>query len=157
MRRREFYKAVGEMAALAGDARVLLDAAEQEMRSVRGMEAQKSALPMDRLGDIYLQDDALGQIYQAINAPALESAYRATARDGRKFTAEQIPAVTQLFTPRWVVEFLLHNSLGKLWKQMHPDTELAKSWSWMVRGEEDEPWRCATRAICGFVIRRVGR
>ncbi len=62
------------------------------------------------------QDDALGQIYQAINAPNLERAYRATARERRKFTDDEIPSVTQLFTtPRFVVEFLLHNTLGRLW------------------------------------------
>jgi hypothetical protein len=69
-------------------------------------------------------DDALGQVYQAINAPALEAAYRATARDRRKFTAAEIPAVTQLFTPKWVVEFLLQNTLGKLWRELHPDSRL---------------------------------
>src|SRR5688500_10553318 len=51
------------------------------------------------------RDDALGAAYQALNAPALEAAYRATARDGRKFTPEEIPSVTGLFTPAWVAEF----------------------------------------------------
>jgi len=82
------------------------------------------------LAELLAQDDALGQIYQAINAPALERAYRATSLQRRKFTADEIPAVTQLFTPKWVVEFLLHNTLGRLWRQMHPDTRL--KWKWAV-------------------------
>src|SRR5688500_9232239 len=53
------------------------------------------------------RDDALGAAYQALNAPALEAAYRATARDGRKFTTDEIPSVTGLFTPAWVAAFLL--------------------------------------------------
>jgi hypothetical protein len=82
------------------------------------------------LAELLRQDDALGQIYQAINSPALEEAYRATALQRRKFTADEIPAVTQLFTPKWVVEFLLHNTLGRLWRQMHPDSQL--QWEWLV-------------------------
>lgn len=75
-----------------------------------------------------LEDDALGRIYQALNAPALESSYRATARERRKFTQDEIPTVTQLFTPRWVVEFLLHNTLGRLWRAWHPDSSVAFRW-----------------------------
>ena len=85
------------------------------------------------LRDVLGQDDALGHIYQAINAPALEAAYRATARDRRKFTTAEIPAVTQLFTPKWVVEFLLHNTLGKLWIEEHPESSLAHKWNWLVK------------------------
>src|SRR5687768_377041 len=73
-------------------------------------------------------DDALGRIYQALNAPALEAAYRAARRDRRKFTEADIPAVTQLFTPRWVVEFLMHNTLGALWLETHPDSRVILPW-----------------------------
>jgi type I restriction-modification system DNA methylase subunit len=74
--------------------------------------------------DFLDEDDALGQLYQAMNADAMESAYRATARDRRKFSTEEIPSVSQLFTPKWVVEFLLHNTLGKRWMEWHPDSRL---------------------------------
>jgi hypothetical protein len=82
----------------------------------------------NRFGDLLARDDALGWFFQAINQPALRAAYRATARTGRKFASSEIPAVTQLFTPRWVVEFLLHNTLGRLWRQMHPDSKIRFSW-----------------------------
>src|SRR5262249_33645813 len=50
----------------------------------------------------------------------------------RKFHGDEIPAVTQLFTPRWVIEFLLQNSLGRLWLEMHPHSVLRESWKWLV-------------------------
>ena len=90
---------------------------------------------LGELQSLLHHDDLLGQIYQAINAPALEAAYRATARERRKFTADEIPAVTQLFTPKWVVEFLLQNTLGRLWLEIHPDSGLGKKWKWLVKGE----------------------
>src|SRR3954463_9351039 len=70
------------------------------------------------------RDDALGIVYQALNAPKLERAYRATTLQKRKFSSEEIPAVTGLFTPRWVVEFLLQNTLGRTWINTHPDSRL---------------------------------
>ena len=90
---------------------------------------------LGELRSLLRHDDLLGQIYQAINAPALEAAYRATARERRKFTADEIPSVTQLFTPKWVVEFLLQNTLGKLWLEIHPDSRLGKKWKWLTKGD----------------------
>jgi SAM-dependent methyltransferase len=40
--------------------------------------------------------------------------------------------VTQLFTPRWVVDFLLHNTLGKQWMEWHPDSCVGRELKWLV-------------------------
>lgn len=116
-----------------GGARGLLTAVADGMRSARAEPAFVTA-ELGELQSLLHHDDLLGQIYQAINAPALEAAYRATARERRKFTADEIPAVTQLFTPKWVVEFLLQNTLGRLWLEIHPDSGLGKKWKWLVKG-----------------------
>jgi hypothetical protein len=140
--RRTLYKIVAEMLPRVGGAEALLNAAAGAMRT------QSGSLP--GLEPLLNQDDALGRIYQAINAPALEAAYRGTARTGRKFTAEEIPAVTQLFTPKWIVEFLLQNSLGRLWLRMHTDTRLRKKWNWFVDALEQpiQPRRALDLRIC---------
>jgi hypothetical protein len=126
--RRETYKLVASMLPHAGGAMKLLDRATNLMRGDSAHHGE--------LREVLGQDDALGHIYQAINAPALEAAYRATARDRRKFTTAEIPAVTQLFTPKWVVEFLLHNTLGKLWTAGNPASALPSKWKWMVKPAE---------------------
>jgi N-6 DNA Methylase len=125
--RRKLYRIVAELLPRVGGAEALLDSVADAMR-------MKGEVPgfLGDLQSLLNQDDALGRIYQAINAPALEAAYRGTARTGRKFTSGEIPAVTQLFTPRWVVEFLLQNSLGRIWVRMHSDTRLRKTWTWFV-------------------------
>ncbi len=142
MDRRKLYKIVAEMLPRFGGVDGLLDAAADAMRTRSG------SLP--GLEPLLNQDDALGRIYQAINAPALEAAYRGTARTGRKFTRKEIPAVTQLFTPKWVVEFLLQNSLGRLWLRMHPDTRLRKEWTWVVDSPNKQipPRRVIDLRIC---------
>lgn len=124
MDRRKINKIVADLLPQFGGPAQLLGAIADGMR-----EPAKAPPP---LSSILKSDDALGQIYQAINAPALEAAYRATAADRRKFTPAEIPAVTQLFTPKWVVEFLLQNALGSLWLEIHPDSKLKKNWKWLI-------------------------
>jgi hypothetical protein len=115
--------------AMQGDEPRLLRGVAASMRAMRGLPTDEpglSATWLDRadVRELLSADDALGQIYQASRAGALERAYRATARERRKFRPREIPAVTGLFTPRWIVEFLLHNTLGRLWQEMHPNTRL---------------------------------
>jgi hypothetical protein len=127
---RELFRWVGKKLPDTGGAGGLLAEAERQMRVLRADPNSKIAGVLAGMEELLLADDGLGRIYQAINAPALEKAYRATARERRKFTAEEIPAVTQLFTPNWVVKFLLHNTLGSLWRGMHPDSKLR--WQYLV-------------------------
>lgn len=107
MKQKHLYKVVADHIGKPGGREKLLGSA---IDALRGDDHAKNHLI--ELQNILAHDDALGKIYQAINAPALETAYRATTQQRRKFSSEEIPAVTQLFTPRFVVEFLLQNTLG---------------------------------------------
>ena len=69
-------------------------------------------------------EETVGWVYQAFNSEELQAAFAGAREQGRKFVPEDIPAVTQLFTIRWVVQFLIENSLGKLWLDIHPDSAL---------------------------------
>ena len=84
MKRREVYSLVAEFAELAGSRKALVAAAIGAMRMIRGLGHSPGDLAAKMLDSplrtILLRDDALGEIYQALNAPALEAAYRATAR-----------------------------------------------------------------------------
>src|SRR5690349_20899789 len=119
-----------------GDERQLLHRFIATMRAVRDLPTDVD--PIDDPDALALAklDDALGVLYQALSAPKLQAAYRATSRQRRKFRADEIPAVTQLFTPRWVVEFLLQNTLGRLWVQWHPDSQLPQRWRWMIKSND---------------------
>ncbi len=134
MTSRSLRRHVAQALEAAGGARPLLDAAAECMtQSPARSDSGKTGKILRHLKLFLRQDDGLGQIYQAINAPALEAAYRQTAIRRRKFRKSEIPAVTQLFTPKWVVEFLLQNTLGMLWRQMHPDTRLVRRWPWLLQ------------------------
>ena len=52
---------------------------------------------------------------------------------------EDIPAVTQLFTPHWIVRYLAENSLGRLWMLNHPASRLVDRMDYYIKPERDEP------------------
>lgn len=54
-----------------------------------------------------------------------------------KGDADTIPAATQLFTPDWIVRYLVQNSVGRLWMQTHPDSTLADGWEYYIQPTED--------------------
>ncbi|HTL28802.1 MAG TPA: N-6 DNA methylase, partial [Tepidisphaeraceae bacterium] len=149
---RQLNQWVADVRTRAGSAQRVLDACHRAMRELRGLPISGiSASDFELNGEltpaaelVLQQDDALGRIYQSLNAPALEASYRATTRERRKFKDSEIPAVTQLFTPRWVVEFLLHNTLGRRWLDWHPDSSIKLPW--LVKREEPncEPFRTAS-------------
>ncbi len=77
-------------------------------------------------------EETIGWVYQSFNSEELEKAFREVRISGKKFEAEDIPSVTQLFTPRWIVRFLVENTLGKLWIEMHPDSNLKNDLKYLV-------------------------
>ncbi|MGH2107642.1 BREX-1 system adenine-specific DNA-methyltransferase PglX [Aerococcus urinaeequi] len=56
-----------------------------------------------------------------------------------KYDAADIPAATQLFTPDWIVKYLVQNSVGRKWLEAHPEhSELSKNWKYYINHEDDE-------------------
>ena len=56
-----------------------------------------------------------------------------------KITKNEIPAATQLFTPDWIVRYMVENSLGRLWLEGHPNAELHDGWKYYLDEAEQEP------------------
>lgn len=77
-------------------------------------------------------EETIGWVYQGFSAEELQAAFTAAKQDKKKFEPEDIPAVTQLFTIRWVVRFLVENTLGRIWVEMHPDSRMAQSLGYLV-------------------------
>ncbi|MBQ9006840.1 MAG: BREX-1 system adenine-specific DNA-methyltransferase PglX, partial [Atopobiaceae bacterium] len=79
--------------------------------------------------------EVLGWLYQFYIAERKDEYFASK----KKATAADIPAATQLFTPKWIVAFLAENSLGRLWMLNNPGSELAGSMEYYVAPEGDEP------------------
>ena len=81
------------------------------------------------------QVEIIGWLYQYYNTEPKAAAF---AKDG-KITKEEIPAVTQLFTPDWIVRYMVENSLGRLWVEGHPDCGLKENWKYYLEEAQQEP------------------
>ena len=81
------------------------------------------------------QVEIIGWLYQYYNTEPKAAAF---AKNG-KITKEEIPAVTQLFTPDWIVRYMVENSLGRLWVEGHPDCGLKENWKYYLEEAKQEP------------------
>ena len=58
---------------------------------------------------------------------------------GKVVQSEDIPAATQLFTPNWIVQYLVQNSVGRLWLMANPASQLASEWPYYIQPAEQTP------------------
>jgi len=88
------------------------------------------------LGEAEWQEiEVLGWLYQYYISE-LKDAYMARKSAYKK---EEIPAVTQLFTPKWIVQYLVHNSLGRTWLLHYPESALKAKMPYYIEPAPQEP------------------
>ena len=58
---------------------------------------------------------------------------------GKVVKSEDIPAATQLFTPNWIVQYLVQNSVGRLWLMANPTSTLKSKWPYYIEPAEQTP------------------
>ena len=80
----------------------------------------------------------IGWLYQYYNAEPKDQVF-ANLKKNIKISKENIPAATQLFTPDWIVRYMVENSLGRLWVEGHPDDGLKANWKYYLEEAEQEP------------------
>ena len=80
----------------------------------------------------------IGWLYQYYNTELKDDTF-ALLKKNVKITKERIPAATQLFTPDWIVRYMVENSLGRLWLEGHPNAELRGGWKYYLDEAEQEP------------------
>lgn len=84
------------------------------------------------------QVEIIGWLYQYYNTEPKDEAF-ALLKKNVKITKERIPAATQLFTPDWIVRYMVENSLGRLWVEGHPSAELKAGWKYYLEEAQQEP------------------
>jgi len=76
-----------------------------------------------------------GWLYQYFISPKKDEVYEGL-RKNKKIAKEDIPAATQLFTPDWIVKYMVENSLGRLWLASHPESRLKSGWYYYIEEAE---------------------
>ena len=83
------------------------------------------------------QVQIIGWMYQYYNSELKDDTF-ALLKKNVKITKERIPAATQLFTPDWIVRYMVENSLGRLWYEGHNDFDKSQ-WKYYLDEAEQEP------------------
>lgn len=84
--------------------------------------------------DDWRETEIIGWIYQDYIAEKKDVLIKAK----KQYTVDQIPAVTQLFTPKWIVQYMVENSLGRLWMLNRPHSRLYERMEYYIRPDEQE-------------------
>ena len=82
------------------------------------------------------QVEIIGWLYQYYNTEPKAEVFGRPS--GTKIRKEDIPAATQLFTPDWIVRYMVENSLGRLWVEGHPNDELKANWKYYLEEAKQE-------------------
>ncbi|MFK4893794.1 BREX-1 system adenine-specific DNA-methyltransferase PglX [Lactococcus petauri] len=80
----------------------------------------------------------IGWLYQYYNTEPKQEVFDGLKKN-KKITKEKIPAATQLFTPDWIVRYMVENSLGRTWLEAHPDSPLKSEWKYYLEEAEQLP------------------
>ena len=87
---------------------------------------------VDEEGKPVGQVEIIGWLYQYYNTEPKNETF-ALLKKNVKITKERIPSATQLFTPDWIVRYMVENSLGRLWYEGHPESTLLKeNWKYYL-------------------------
>lgn len=98
----------------------------------RALKELVEMLNASELSPAWSEEETIGWIYQYFNEQEKADVFVRLYKKKQKIRPEDIPAATQLFTPRWIVKFLVQNTLGRQWMQMHPDSALATALDYLV-------------------------
>ena len=79
----------------------------------------------------------IGWLYQYYNTELKDDTF-VLLKKNVKITKERIPAATQLFTPDWIVRYMVENSLGRLWYERHPNFDKSQ-WKYYLDEAQQEP------------------
>ena len=93
------------------------------------------------------QVQIIGWLYQYYNSEPKDTVF-ANLKKNIKVTKDTLPAATQLFTPDWIVHYMVENSLGRLWLAGHPNEDLRAGWRYyMEEAEQTEEVAEQLRAL----------
>ena len=101
------------------------------LRTGSVVEQLVTAIPEEDWND---QVQIIGWLYQYYNIEPKANVFGRAG--GTKIKKEEVPAATQLFTPDWIVRYMVENSLGKLWEESHGNAGRLASWKYFV---DEEP------------------
>ncbi|MEX2596483.1 MAG: hypothetical protein WEC59_06080, partial [Salibacteraceae bacterium] len=82
----------------------------------------------------YRKVELIGWLYQFYISEKKDKVF-ASFKKNKKAEARDIPAATQIFTPNWIVKYMVQNTAGKLWLDLHPDSAMKEQMAYLIHDE----------------------
>jgi len=98
----------------------------------RALQQLLDLLNDEALSDAWQQEETIGWVYQYFIEEDKDRVFEKIYRQKQKMDLRDIPKATQIFTPRWIVQYLVENTLGRLWLRMHPESRLRENMKYYV-------------------------
>jgi len=86
--------------------------------------------------DDYQEVELIGWLYQFYISEKKDEVF-ASFKKNKKAEAKDIPAATQIFTPNWIVKYMVENTAGKIWLDKHPNSPLKSQMKYLVENDSD--------------------
>ena len=83
----------------------------------------------------YTRVELIGWLYQFYISEKKDEVFK-SFKNKKKAEAEDIPAATQIFTPNWIVKYMVENTVGRLWLDLNPDSRLRESMCYLVENPD---------------------
>ena len=81
--------------------------------------------------------EVIGWLYQYYISERKDEVF-AGLKKGKKISKDDVPAATQIFTPEWIVKYMVENSVGKMWLESHPNKDLQAKFKYYLESAEQE-------------------
>lgn len=85
--------------------------------------------------DDYRQVELIGWLYQFYISEKKDEVFK-SFKNKKKAQAEDIPAATQIFTPNWIVKYMVQNTVGRIWLDLNPDSRIREQMIYLVENSE---------------------
>jgi len=140
--RQEAYRhfLLWQCAQLAKEIRVLFDPDNLPSRIFPRPRLLKDLLTLlndESIANAWQEDETIGWVYQYFIEEDKDLVFDKIYTQKQKMSLRDIPPATQIFTPKWIVRYLVENTLGRLWLRMHPDSALRGKMKYFVPNEND--------------------
>lgn len=95
----------------------------------------KTLVQSEELTESFAEIEVIGWLYQYYIAEEKDRVFAQKS----KYKKEEIPFATQLFTPKWIVQYMVQNSLGRYWTEAHrEDEDLINNWEYFIKHEDED-------------------
>jgi len=124
---------------LHDDIKILFDPLDEYsivMPSYQALQESLRILNNDIPEEAFKEPELLGWVYQYFQAEEKDRVFEDVRTKKKKIQGDDIIPATSLYTERYMVDFLVQNSLGVLWMEMYPDSKLYEKWPYFVKDQD---------------------